>query len=110
MIEFIITETGGIALSFLGIICHFLSFFIVPLYFYIISKLKGISNSDGPKNESRLHDDVAASLGIGDEMLIFGVVIGYGMIFLRIWGSINLFNGIKRVSLFNVSIGIKICS
>lgn len=95
-------------MGFLGLICHVLSFFVVPLYFYFISSLEVVTElryyghfrTTRVAADSRLHDNVASTLGIGDELLIFGVVIFYGMIFMRIWGSLNLLNGIKRVSLF----------
>ena len=55
------------------------------------------------QNENSYGNDqgIEAMLGFGIVLIVVGVVIVYGLLFLRLWGYVSLLNGTNRVSLFD---------
>lgn len=110
-------------MGLLGIIVNVLSIFIVPVYFFKNRSLKihPFYNAPPPYYippnhrstreiaDNGLFHNVALSLGIGVGMLILGVVIVYGIIFMRLWASMSLLNGTKKVRCFITFIMNNIC-
>ena len=94
----LISKSGGIFLSWIGIIFYSLSFLFVTLIaIFHKAMLDYYAESNLGFNTS---EEYAFFIGFGTVTIIFIVVVLYVVLSLRLWASICLLNGIEKVSLF----------
>ena len=123
----LITEYGGIVMGWSGIVSNSLYIIFSTLLLVFGGALIAKSIEDHKSKQSNLEDTfennstlwnnstlvnnstigtsvttdektIADALGFGIAMLVFFIVLGYAILFLRLWASISLLYGTKKVS------------